>query len=410
MARWLLAAALAVVAGAGPALRSEAGPQPAEPISLATAGAAAAGPATLAQPAQAAAPKRRSWAQLRVRSRRGRQGAAAVVAAALGRAPATEAWSEGQPFDAVVGAYLAASFREKPTETPPPSASSLRLDTECPLLLSWPTALEIAAPDPCAESPTGNWTAAGAGGAKASLMNWVESCGSVAGGPMPEVAYALPNGGLFGTSKASLAVVGSSMELRDCAGYARYVVTERVVHAAGKPDDEVCRRYGSCDGVVLLQFLLKDPNGTVLAQTTSLRLFQDSFDLKDTSGATLASVSRVGSWTPNGGKCGEPRKWAVRLAYLDGPVQHWAVAALVTIMAGRDARRHSSGLVGPSVCEVSKSLGLALAVGLGSLVLLVCCAGCQRVGLPKVRKLLLRMEQAVCLRPRPFRQPKQWDC
>lgn len=313
-------------------------------------------------------------------------------------------WTAGQPYDLELGNMFAGELKTPVPRTPPPSPESLRLQTKCPLMLNSPTAFVVEAPSPCRGSADGQWLVPG--GTSGAFASWSQDCTS--GGGLPQLRYTLPSGELLATSQAAHAFFGSSTIISDCEGQARYVVTEKVIKVAGAPDREVCEQYGSCDGVVMLQLGLEDKNGTVLASTKGLKLFQETFELQDPKGDVVASFAHSGDWRPVGGTCDELRRWSVRLTQSNSPVPGWLAAAFITVVAERDARRKSTGLVGVSTCDLWSAGEITLLALLFLAGAAVVGIVFMRIGVPRTRMLLVALEKAICPKKHKLRQSSHW--
>ncbi|CAK8997799.1 unnamed protein product [Durusdinium trenchii] len=284
----------------------------------------------------------------------------------------------------------------------------------CPVLNEWPSKLEIDTPNPCTLSPTGSWTTSEASFDGVPLvMSWTQQCSKLGGGLVPITSYTLPSGGVFGSTQPVPSLTGNTFRLNDCVGYTRFFLDEKVYHVPGEPDAHACEIYGSCDGSVFLQFLIRDHAGRTIAHTPYLRLFQSSFNIEDVNGLLVAQVERVDRWNPMSKTCtGEAHKWLVKFPELGIPgasalfptvADRWPVAELVTIMSTRDGSRLPSGLVAPSLCEVEKT-GLLifsiafLVIAVGAVAILFV-----RVGVSPTQLMCLDLEARFC--PRRKRTP-----
>ncbi|CAE7196719.1 unnamed protein product [Symbiodinium pilosum] len=307
---------------------------------------------------------------------------------------------------AALDGYLQGRFGLPPGELPAKGDPAL---DPCPILNSWPDKLEIDAPNPC--NPlwvAGAWTSEAPGSGAPLVMTWSQQCSKVGASLVAQTTYSLPTGGLFGTSQLVPSLTGNTFQLNDCVGYTRYYIDEKVYHVVGEPDAHACEIYGSCDGSVFVQLIIRDHAGRKIAHTPYLRLFQSSFNIEDTSGLIVAHVERIGHWNPMSKMCSSKgHRWLVKFPDLTMPgasaifptaADRWPVAKLVTIMATRDASRSSSGLVNPSVCEVEKT-GL-LVVSLVFFVVAVAALGIlfTRVGVAPLQSTCLEFESACCPR------------
>jgi len=297
--------------------------------------------------------------------------------------PVLHPWKEMQPLDTAVGNYLISGFIVQPTLTPPPSQASLDLAFACPALLTWPAEVAVSAPDPCGSLSSGTWKSSDG----STLINWDMSCldttspGLTAPSVQPVTTYTMPNGDAFGTSQAVTTPYGGSyIELRDCGGAAVFTVDEKIYKQTGKPDETACQKYGSCDGVLYFQYFIKNSGGQVVAMSGYTTFFQDSFDITDSTGVPIVTVSRNG-WEPNNRRpdCSanpKPRLWNLKFAssppgqWAAGTAQ-WPIAAVMTMLAARDNVRMPDGHVLWSNCNVLKTMGW---VFLGGSIL--CCCVC----------------------------------
>lgn len=376
-----------------------------------------------------------------MRERQHRRGMSALRAGPpqpLGSQPQLDPWHDVQPLDTSLGNFFVSGFVEGPTPTPPPSQGSMDIAAACPVISEWPETVEIDAPNPCGaqlgfrqggfwQIPSGS-TAAAANvySSTSSLLRWDLSCGLQ--GLMPAVQYTMPNGDPFGMSHTVVTFTGTRAQLSDCEGNARYYVDEKVYREASKADPITCKKYGSCDGTIWLQYFVYDRKLQIVAQTPYLHLFEDSFEISDPRGNVIAKAEKRGGWSPfaNDNECNivdmgadgpVPRKWALTFIADDGksdklgvfanPTDQWPIAELVTMMAVRDAHRQPSGLVAPSACEVRKStLFLLVAFMLTAIV----CSGIAiffRFGLQRCRTNLFDLELRIC--PSQMRKPSKYE-
>jgi len=254
----------------------------------------------------------------------------------------------------------------------------LDLAFACPALLTWPNEVSVSAPDPCGSMESGNWTGKDGG----VQIKWATSCvdttspGLSPPSVSPVTAYTVPNGDLFGTSQERQTLFGDFVEVRDCGGAVVFTFEEKIYKQAGKPDKEACTKHRSCDGVIYFQYFIKDATGKVVALSPYTTIFQDAFDLTDTAGGKIASVSRNG-WEPDSkpATCedAKPRQW--NLKYASSPpglwsttTNQWPLATFLTMLAHRDQYRQPDGAVMWSNCETLKSTGWVIFATLG-----VCC-------------------------------------
>lgn len=301
-----------------------------------------------------------------------------------------------------------------------PSSIAGAPSVPCPSLRDWPAVMHIDAPDPCRSvfGSDGNWTSKETSISNSSddakIMTWSLSCASLGRSIAPVTTYKVPSGEFFGTSLRATSLLGNTMELRDCTGYLSYSVEEQIYHVPGEVDEQSCLNYGSCDGTVYIHYVIRNWEGTIVAQTPNLRLFQHSFFVKDSENKLIAEVNRIGRWSPISRDCGEhhmKRQWSVRFMPQDGggsdmfqnASERWAVAELVTIMAAWDTNRQPSGLVAPSACDFEKSGCLLLILGFASLVFGAGLLLFAQVGLVPLQLYLFDLEQQVCPKRSPHR-------
>jgi hypothetical protein len=288
-----------------------------------------------------------------------------------------------QPIDTAIGHFLISGFIEKPTLTPPPSQSSLDLAFGCPALLTWPTEVAVSAPDPCGKTNVGNWTY---DGGKELLISWETKCIDTSATAStsdrmlanhPTTTYKVPTGDIFGSSQDIRSMFSDYIMLRDCGGALVFTIEEKVYKQEGKADDQACQKFRSCDGIIFFQYFVKDKAGKKVAMTPYLTIFQDSFDITDTSGAVIATVSRNG-WDPPTVPvdCANApiRVWNIK--YAASPpglwataTNQWPIAEMMTMLSRRDMLRQPTGAVDYDVCEVAKT-GMQVA---GVFLLGLCC-------------------------------------
>lgn len=292
--------------------------------------------------------------------------------------PALEPYKDMQPMDTKIGNYFVSRMVASPTMTPPPSQAAIDLAYGCPVLLNWPVEVAVGAPDPCSTKVGGdisaNWTADGS-----PILSYTESCAvfDLANrDASPLVSYQLPNGDFLGASQEKTVLKGVTLELRDCQYSTRYVMNERVIHQSGTPDDNACEKYGSCDGVVYVQYILKDALDQVVAITPYLNLFPESFQINDVAGNEIATASRSG-WDPVHVDCANKvdRHWLLRFAtspagIFSKPAERMWIAQMLTMIALRDSKRKSNGMVEMSDCQIMKM------VLTGLTFLTMCLCGC----------------------------------
>jgi len=304
--------------------------------------------------------------------------------------PQLEPWKDNQPLDTRIGFNLIKGFIAQPTATPPPTQATLDLVFACPLLMGWPQDVAVSAPNVCKNQRSGQWTGVRD---KKNLIQWQTACTDVNGTLGFPSATALTtytiSGFLFGSSLERKSPFGNYIDLRDCGGATIYTVEEKVYKQLGEAHYESCDKFKSCDGIVYIQYFIKDATGTVVAQTGYTHIFESSFAITDTAGVTIARVMRNGWDPPIQKTCAEqpdrdwylkfektpPGRWAVA-------TNQWPIAAMMTMLAQRDETRQPNGAVAWGNCEVAKSMGLLLvaaAIGVCGICvpcfLFIICAG-----------------------------------
>lgn len=307
--------------------------------------------------------------------------------------PSLEPWEDHQPLDTAIGHYLVSGFMEEPTVTPPPTQESMDLAFSCPILLNWPKEVAVLAPTPCASDGMGGYAKTTSGNwsnkdKKELLVNWETHCmdikgqAGMRGAATALTTYTVSNGftfDVFGSSLSRRTPVGNFIELIDCGGVTRFKIDEKVYKQMGKPDDESCTKYKSCDGVIYLQYFIKDARGVTVAMTGYNHIFQSSFDITDTTGVKIAHVSRNG-WDPIPNEdCSaytgpELREWNLKFeksppGNWGAAVNQWPLAAMMTMLAQRDLLRQPDAQVLWTECEIMKTSGIVAAVA----ATLFCC-------------------------------------
>jgi len=326
-------------------------------------------------------------------------------------------WVDHQPLDTRMGNFfLGGIVREangvgavgvdkngNPTATallPPviPTQEMLNLAFGCPLLLAWPLEVSVSAPDPCHHMSSGTWTNLQD---KSLIIDWKTKCvdlGSAAN-PIPSpstvTTYTIPGppgsgqSYAFGSSTEVKTLWGKRIELMNCGGGTVYTVEEKVYKFTGKPNRESCKKWGSCDGIIMFQYFVKNAQGKVVAQSGYLNIFQSHFDITDPAGIKIAGVWRSG-WdpTPSGGvnrnargeepnKCQKDtplRAWTLKFEKMPPgewgvATAQWPLAAMMTMLSQRDETRQPDGSVMTTGCEAGKTVFFAVFGILG----LLCC-------------------------------------
>jgi len=258
-----------------------------------------------------------------------------------------------QPMDTAIGNYIASSFLAGPTQTPPPTQEALNLAYGCPVLLQYPETLQVSVPSGCESSRYGNWSHPQG----EPVMKWQEVC-DLRTAVLPIVTYSTPDNQAFASSRTRFSFFGNTMEVLDCGLNIQYTIEEKIYHQTKFTDPEMCKKYKSCDGTVFLQYFMKDRTGTVVAETPYLNLFQNNVVVQQPgSGLPIATLERVGAWTP-WEVCPEWEKlWSIKSAQappppFDNAENRWPIAVMMTMLLLRDPDRRASGVVLPSTCEI----------------------------------------------------------
>lgn len=267
--------------------------------------------------------------------------------------PTLNPMTDQQPLDTAIGNAIASSFLAPPTETPPPTQEALNLAYGCPVLLGYPSTLQINAPSGCTTARDGNWTHPQG----QQVIKWDETC-DIRTSVLPVVTYTLPDGQAFASSRTRFSFFGNTMEILDCGDNLQFTIEEKIYHQTKFTDQAICKRYGSCTGTIFLQYFLRDKLGHVIAETPYVNLFQDEYVIQEPgSGLPIATVQRVGSWSP-WEVCPEwGRMWAIKSALAPpgifaNPEGRWPIAIMFNMIILRDADRTKSGMVMPSTCEI----------------------------------------------------------
>eukprot|EP00747_Dinoflagellata_sp_TGD_P164742 gnl/TRDRNA2_/TRDRNA2_185099_c0_seq1.p1 gnl/TRDRNA2_/TRDRNA2_185099_c0~~gnl/TRDRNA2_/TRDRNA2_185099_c0_seq1.p1 ORF type:complete len:474 (+),score=81.24 gnl/TRDRNA2_/TRDRNA2_185099_c0_seq1:109-1530(+) len=330
--------------------------------------------------------------------------------------PSLAPWEMWQPYDTAIGEKIVSSFEEPPTATPIPRQTALDMAFGCPVLLSWPSNVEIQTPTPCSDvTDSGNWSAMSSeGGGAGAVLRWNEVCSFEELKTTPTVVYTMPgNGDLFGISTTRTTLFGTQMEIVDCSQNLLYIIEEKVYHQKGPADKDVCDRYGSCDGKVWLQYFIHDAKGQTVGQTAYLSLFQDSYTITDTAGVEIATVTRADGWSPVDRSCSNStRRWTI--AYSNGAPGVWAaaenrwpIAAMMTMLSMRDIYRLPSGMVTMSQCAIKKSIVYLIIVGIIFTMLFCAMMIFIRFFLDDVRHNCIQMEWKLC--PKRMAKPTEYE-
>eukprot|EP00927_Polykrikos_kofoidii_P074185 TRINITY_DN70162_c0_g1_i1.p1 TRINITY_DN70162_c0_g1~~TRINITY_DN70162_c0_g1_i1.p1 ORF type:complete len:418 (+),score=42.94 TRINITY_DN70162_c0_g1_i1:124-1377(+) len=317
-----------------------------------------------------------------------------------------EPWNDIQPMDTLVGDLFVGISREDPTESPPLNQRGIALG--CPVLLDWPKQVQVILPD--CKTP-GKWTTAGS--PPSLLMEWSARCSLFVQDLAPPVYYTTSNGDHFGTSQTNTQFFGVLVKLRNCKGDLMYTIEEEVYRQNGKPDEASCRLYGSCDGVIFLQYSIKDASGRLVARTPYLHLFQDDWVITAPGGAIIATVTRSPGWSPVSDKaCGDEKRWYVTFSddipgVFSTAAQQWPIVELVTIMSVRDGYRLSNGMMRPGACEICRAIMQYIILCIAIIVSAVVGFVFYHVLLNRFRHKLFEFEQRVC--PKRMALPSKHD-
>lgn len=333
--------------------------------------------------------------------------------------PTLDSWEDAQPLDTMLGNLVVNRFTDGPTVTPPPLQSAIALATSCPLLLTWPSNLDIDSPSTCQYVMEGNLSnAQGVGPAQASadqgsgqVLSWLKSCAptEMRKSMSYVITYYMPGGDKFGSSFMMPTLTGNYLVLQDCQERLRYTVQEKVYISTSQTHPESCQKHRSCDGTVYLQYFIRDAGNVVVAQTPYLHIFQEEFVVSDPEGFEIATVKRLGGWQPDARDCSAYHenspinKWQVRFAEKPPGLwatktEQWPIAEMVTMISHQDLWRLPSGLLSPSGCEISRGLSFSF----GLLCFFLCSGACtvcfRHVIADRLYLFFASLENFVCVR------------
>lgn len=300
--------------------------------------------------------------------------------------PQLDPYQDMQPLDTRIGHFLINNLIESPTLTPPPSNAAMDVAFACNVIAKWPEKVAITAPDPCTGIKTnqegdaimdlGSWMDRSS---DTPLLTWQEVClwmDTANREPAPLVQYNY-QGDLLSVSQEKISLIGTQIALRDCQYQERYTLEEKTIHQDGEADARACKEYNSCDGVVYLQYTMRNEAGEVVATTQYLPLFPESFTIIDATGAEIASVSRSG-WDPYHVDCANDKERAWDLTFAPNPPGVFArvterqwIGQMITMIAIRDNKRGPDGHVTMCKCGMYK-----LAVRGFVMLFLCCCCTC----------------------------------
>merc|ERR1719281_1060796 len=113
------------------------------------------------------------------------------------------------------------------------------------------------APDGCggmvAGSRAGNWSEPQG----KQVIKWSEVC-DLRNAILPIVTYHTPDNQAFASSRTRFSFFGNTMEVLDCGLNIQYTIEEKIYHQTKFTNQDICKKYGSCQGTVFLQYFLKD--------------------------------------------------------------------------------------------------------------------------------------------------------
>eukprot|EP00405_Crypthecodinium_cohnii_P018098 CAMPEP_0206456000 /NCGR_PEP_ID=MMETSP0324_2-20121206/22110_1 /ASSEMBLY_ACC=CAM_ASM_000836 /TAXON_ID=2866 /ORGANISM="Crypthecodinium cohnii, Strain Seligo" /LENGTH=404 /DNA_ID=CAMNT_0053926857 /DNA_START=104 /DNA_END=1317 /DNA_ORIENTATION=+ len=246
-----------------------------------------------------------------------------TLAAANASAAQLDYWTDVQPVDTALGQFFVAGLQERPTSTPLPLQASLDVvRAGCPMMLTWPREVDVLAINPCDSQHIGVWRNHAT---NESLVEYYQSCSPFSGGLAPIATYTMAEGGhVLAETQMGVTMFGTRIHLMDCRGSTRYMIEEKVHHETKGRDQRSCEKFGSCDGVIWIQYLIyKDDE--LVAQTPFLHLFQSIVRIVDpTTGSNIAVAKRLGDWDPNIADCQGQRQW--HLTYV--PAEEMPAGAL----------------------------------------------------------------------------------
>jgi hypothetical protein len=319
-------------------------------------------------------------------------------------------WKDAQPLDTAIGHFFVEGLGGQPTLTPPPVAPALNIAYGCPVLLDWPTEVVVTLPDTyCGHQ--GSWGTLA--DPPVTIMNWSSSCNFFVWDLAPPITYSTPNGDKFGTSQTRTTLIGTTIRLRDCMDNVRYEIDEKVFRREGAPDPEACNKYDSCDGVISLQYFIRNEAGKIIGQTAFLSLFEDVFSVVASNGAIIATISRNPGWTPvSEVDCDTPRQWTIQYgsgaaAAFPEASDRWPIAELVSIISVRDQFRRPSGLMRPSACEVVRGLFSFFFLTVALAAIIAISLFFYHVLINRFRARLVTLEAVLC--PKRMKRPAKFE-
>ncbi|CAD7941277.1 unnamed protein product [Amoebophrya sp. A25] len=298
-----------------------------------------------------------------------------------------------QPLDTWIGSAITKKFIEEPVKsdiTVLPTQESLDLAYGCPSVVL-PKTVVVNAPTGCTSTRR---TAGIATPTGTELQTWTEQC------------YQLNAPNLIITDKKTGGTVTQAwtrptgytniVDLTDCNGNTVYTIHEMIYHLSGS-SIQSCKSTsgilggGGCSGDVYLKYEIIAKSGVVVAVTSYIPVFAESFKLVDPSnGKTIATLGKNGAWSPSDACPVYEKKWYVSFetttstggASLTNEDRRWVIAAFMSVIAVRDEDRNSDGGVRWSACT-KRSLVVSLVmvglvlVGIGILLSLWAAFRCR---------------------------------
>eukprot|EP00928_Gymnodinium_smaydae_P064292 TRINITY_DN47678_c0_g1_i1.p1 TRINITY_DN47678_c0_g1~~TRINITY_DN47678_c0_g1_i1.p1 ORF type:complete len:499 (+),score=103.24 TRINITY_DN47678_c0_g1_i1:91-1587(+) len=298
------------------------------------------------------------------------------------------------PYDMELGAKLMYKLTEKSqiTSTPVPAQNIIneQFVAQCPMMM-FANKLAITAPrcgqsmglwaDPTSARTLLRWNGASDSGVFFGVDSVVTGNGSV----------------LFAEFKQEAALSGTNFQLKNCMGVKRYTVEEQVVKV-DKIGDGISSTVQAHDstrmGVAFFyKYLIKAPNGTVVAQSSLFRMNQNVVNVTmmngEVVGPLVATAKRQGTWTQDQWReCTKnTRAWQVdfKISSRDldsvATVQdiRVAIAATMTLMAFRaEAVSVQTGINRSGEANMAKQLLFAILFLMLALILLCACGSLWR--------------------------------
>jgi hypothetical protein len=251
-----------------------------------------------------------------------------------------------QPLDTALGDLIQKQFIQPPTLTPPPSQEMLNVIYACPLL-ALDTSFIVRASNGCSDNGrSGIWTDS----LKNTLLKWGEKTEAIT---ELDLSYTMPNGDGFGFTQGEVSLSMSQIDFMDCGLNVKYYMKEYVYHVPGKPaSDDLCTKSKGkiCapDGTIYLKYEIYQQGGGMVAVSSLVELFADTFTLSDAAtGAQLVQYSRSAAWYPLDGCQTYNKEWIVTVgagALSDAGVR-WVLGMIITALSIRDEERSVDGLV-----------------------------------------------------------------